>query len=269
LLGVAVVGPGRAGRARIAALEDHPRARLVATVARSGAPTLEDALADPRVEAVIVSTPNALHAAQVGATLDAGRHVAVEYPLAATPGEARELFARSDARGRALHVEHIELLSASQRHQRERAAALGPPLRGELRLTASLGDESDAGSVPLRAVARLHRLLDLFGPARVAAAALDTRAAGHELRVDLDFERGGSVRLVETRGPSMERTARWSVECEKGVLEDPPPGSERGLFRADLDHFLDRIETGADPYVSRERVIEVLELVEAIERACS
>lgn len=268
-----MVGPGRAGRARIAALEDHPGARLAAVVRRAGAPTLAQVLADPQVDAVLICTPNTLHAAQVRAALEAGKHVAVEFPLASGPDEARALLELATRERRVLHVEHIELLGASQQRQRERAREIGRPLGGELRFTGAadgwIGDPARAGSPALCALARLHRLVDLFGRARVAHAELGRGGGGYELRVDLCFESGGELRLVETRAPGLGRATHWSIDCERGRLDDPPPGSERGLFRRDLDCFVARITSGADPYVTPARLVEVLELVAEIERTCA
>lgn len=59
---------------------------------------LEDLLADPEVELVDLCTPTPLHPAQVIATMNAGKHVICEKPLARTSEEARgiqEVAARS------------------------------------------------------------------------------------------------------------------------------------------------------------------------------
>src|SRR5262245_51751567 len=131
-LGVAVVGAGRAGAARIRALEGSPRAHLAAVVSRSrpGAVSLPDALARADVAAAIVCTPNLLHAETARAALAAGKHVAVEFPLAASADEARALFDAAERRSLVLHEEHIELLSPSQLALRARARALGAPRGG-------------------------------------------------------------------------------------------------------------------------------------------
>lgn len=270
MLGIAVVGPGRAGRARLRALAEHPRARTVAEVGREGEPAFEAVLADPAVDAVIVCTPNLLHAGMARAALDAGKHVAVEFPLAASAAEARALLDRARARGRVLHAEHIELLSPAQRVQRARAAPLGRPVGGALRFTGGaggwIGDPALAGSPALRALARLHRLLDLFGPARATAATLsDSGADGYRLEVALEFAAGGATRLVESRAPGLARRTEWAIECERGVLDDPPPAPPGDLFRQDLDWFLDRIGHGRGPYVSDDRVLAALERVGEIE----
>jgi predicted dehydrogenase len=266
---LAIVGGGRAGSARARALAQHPEARLWGTVHRAGEPTLAQALADGSVDAVAVCTPNVLHAQQVQAALAAGKHVLCEYPLAATAGEGRALFEAARSRGRVLHVGHIELLAESHRVQRERAAELGRPLGGAVEFTASsegwIGDGSLAGSPGLRATARLHRLVDLFGSARVRAAALEESAGGYRLEVELGFEAGGEARLCERRAPGCERRTTCAIRCERGLLGDPPPLSAAGVFRADLDCFVARVAGGAPPYLAEERILHVLALVERID----
>jgi biliverdin reductase len=271
-LGVAVLGGGRAGRARVRALERSARARLVRLVSREApaSGSLAEALADAAVGAVIVCTPNLLHAAAADAALAAQRHVAVEFPLAASAAEARSLFARAGEVGRVLHVEHIELLSPSQAALRERARGLGGPRSGFLTFSADasgwIADLALAGSAALCALARLHRLVDLFGPADVRAARLDSSGRGRRLEVELGFASGGAVTLVESRAPGLARTSTWSIECAHGRLETPPPEPPGELFARDLEIFLDRVETGAASYVSAERELAVLEIVGAIER---
>jgi biliverdin reductase len=271
-LGVAVIGLGRAGAARVRALEASSRARLAAVVSRSrpGAVSLEAALADPEVAAAIVCTPNLLHAATTRAALAAGKHVAVEFPLAASAAEARGLFADAAARGRVLHEEHIELLSPSQLALRARARELGPVRSGTVTFsgdsTGWIADPELAGSAALGALARLHRLVDLFGEAEVRVARLESSGPQRRLEVELGFAAGGAATLVEERGPGSPRATEWALECERGPLTTPPPESPGALFARDLDCFLDRILRGAPSYLSEARVLHVLDLVGAIER---
>ncbi|HXZ85936.1 MAG TPA: Gfo/Idh/MocA family oxidoreductase [Myxococcota bacterium] len=271
-IGVAVLGAGRAGRARARALQRSARARLVRWLSRerpeSG--TLADALADPAVAALIVCTPNLLHAGAARAALAAGRHVAVEFPLAASPAEARALFELARRAGRVLHVEHIELLSPAQLWLRERARALGRPQSGVVRFSSDasgwIADPRLAGSPALGALARLHRLVDLFGPGELRAARLEEGAGPRRLEAELGFAAGGLVTLIEERAPGLARATEWSIECARGRLDTPPPEPGGELFARDLELFLDRIESGAPSYLSEARELEVLELVAAIER---
>jgi biliverdin reductase len=271
-LGLAVVGTGRAGQARLRAIAEHPDARLIAAVrhtAGPGEPQLPDVLANPAVDALVLCTPNLLHAPVARAALEAGKHVLVEFPLAPAVAPARELFALAQRRGRVLHVEHIELLAPSQLAQRERRRGLGALIEGELRFTGAaegwIADERLAGSPALRAVARLHRLVDLFGDCRVESAALERSANGYRLEVELSALAGGRLRLVEARGPDLARGTHWSIQCAQGRLDDPPHESPGGLFQQDLACFVARVRSGAPSYVSEARVLDVLALVEQID----
>jgi hypothetical protein len=268
---IAVIGLGRAGSARVRAIEATGAVELAGVVRRPPSPpTFEAVIADPRVSALIVCTPNALHAAQVEAGLRAGKHVAVEFPLAASEREARHLFECARALGRVLHVEHIELLSPSQARARQAARGLGPPVGGQLRfsggITGWIGDGALAGGPGLRALARLHRLVDLFGLAQVAGVRHEPRAdGGYRLEVALRFARG-TLDLIEERGPGLARALEWDVWCEGGRLAPPPPEAGSGLFARDLEIFLARIGSGAPAVVSEERELHVHALVDAIDR---
>jgi predicted dehydrogenase/flavin reductase (DIM6/NTAB) family NADH-FMN oxidoreductase RutF len=65
---------------------------------------LDAALADPRVDAVVLALPHHLHARAALAALEAGKHVLVEKPLTTDAGDARALIDRADAAGLCLAV---------------------------------------------------------------------------------------------------------------------------------------------------------------------
>jgi biliverdin reductase len=270
-LGIAVVGAGRAGQARLRALEGNPRAHRVAVVSRTrrDGTSLDQVLADPAVGALCVCTPNLLHAEVARFALEAKKHALVEFPLAPTVEEARGLFDLSRERGLVLHEEHIELLSPSQAWLRERVKQLGALRRAtvEFRADASgwINETALAGSPALCSLARLHRVVDLFGEAEVQSASLEV-GEGWRLDVELGFARGGSLRLSEARTLGGARGTTWSGELEGGPLESPPAEPAGGVFARDLDSFLDRVEKNAAPYVSDARCLHVMELVGAIER---
>jgi predicted dehydrogenase len=104
---VGVIGAGWwATFAHIPAVKSHSRAELVAVQSRERAKaekiardfgakhactTVEEILALPELDAVIIaSTPN-VHFAQAKAALESGRHVLIEKPMTFTAAEAREL----------------------------------------------------------------------------------------------------------------------------------------------------------------------------------
>ena len=104
-MSVLLVGSGFIGPVHLEALRrlGRPIAGVVASspekadaAARSlgvprGYPTLADALTDPAVTSVHLTSPNRHHFAQSRMVLEAGRHVICEKPLAMTPAESRAL----------------------------------------------------------------------------------------------------------------------------------------------------------------------------------
>lgn len=65
-----------------------------------------DLLADPAVELVVITSPNAEHHPQAKAALEAGKHVVVEKPFTITSAQAGELERLAAARGRVLSAYH-------------------------------------------------------------------------------------------------------------------------------------------------------------------
>lgn len=79
------------------------RAEAVAA-AYPGVPatTAEVLIADPGIELVVISTPNASHFALAQAALAAGKHVVIDKPLTPSTAEAETLVALAEAQGRLL-----------------------------------------------------------------------------------------------------------------------------------------------------------------------
>ncbi|EOR95382.1 Oxidoreductase [Arcticibacter svalbardensis MN12-7] len=61
--------------------------------------TIEELLADPKIELVIVNTPNNTHYEFAKKALEAGKHIVVEKPFAASSEEAMELFELGRSKG--------------------------------------------------------------------------------------------------------------------------------------------------------------------------
>ena len=87
-LGVEVVGV-------VGSSPERAAAKRVAPVVGS----YEELLADPRVDVVHLTTPNALHHEQVKAALQAGKHVVCEKPLAVTSEQSAELVELAERSG--------------------------------------------------------------------------------------------------------------------------------------------------------------------------
>lgn len=68
--------------------------------------SVEELLADEEIELVVVNTPNYLHYEHTKMALNAGKHVLLEKPAAATSAEVRELFALAREVGKHLMIYH-------------------------------------------------------------------------------------------------------------------------------------------------------------------
>lgn len=265
-----ILGVGRAGGARARAIAADPRS--VAHVGWRGdpaaagltpAPNLGYALA--RVDAVAVCAPDAAHPELVEAALRAGRHVVCEYPLASTVAEARRLKALAVERGLVLHVEHIELLGVPARWWR--ANPPGPIRGGRVTFTSARADSSPI----LGNLARLHRLLDIVGPPqgievqvrteRSLRASLSYGAA----KVALEFRFGDGLARKTTLGLTTDQgdILQEDGQIFMGLVSKTLPRSE-GLFAADQRNATAQILDGKRSYVSWDRILLGLALVEAL-----
>ena len=78
---------------------------------------------DPDIDAAVVATPNALHAPQAIALLEAGRHVLVEKPMATTVAECNAMIEAAQRGGASLMVAHCWRFHPDVQAMRERIAS--------------------------------------------------------------------------------------------------------------------------------------------------
>ena len=119
-IGWGIVGLGRIADTEIApAIAAAPNSTLAGVVSRTAAKAQDFAarhgaaaayddyralLEDPSVHAVYIATPNALHADQVVAAAEAGKHVLCDKPLATTVADAERAVAACDRAGVGLGI---------------------------------------------------------------------------------------------------------------------------------------------------------------------
>jgi len=119
VLTAAVVGTGHLGRHHVRILSqmagvrcvgafDSDRDRLSAVTSEHDVPALDHLDRAAGAELVVVATPTVTHREVAGRLLEAGCHVLVEKPIAATVAEAEELVALAASSGRVLAVGHVE-----------------------------------------------------------------------------------------------------------------------------------------------------------------
>jgi D-xylose 1-dehydrogenase (NADP+, D-xylono-1,5-lactone-forming) len=110
----------------------------------------EELLADPELDAVYISLPNALHHEWTLRALDAGKHVLCEKPYSRRPEEVEEAFARAGERGLVL----MEAFMYRHHPQTLRVAELlaggeiGQPRLLKAAFTFELGDLEDVRARP-------------------------------------------------------------------------------------------------------------------------
>ena len=119
-VGVALVGTGTWARRIAAAVVRTPSLRLVSCFSRDAekraafardvgcepAASFEGAIDDPRVEGVLLVTPNAVHRDQAVACAERGRHVFVEKPIADTLADGHSIRAACESARVTLLVGH-------------------------------------------------------------------------------------------------------------------------------------------------------------------
>ncbi|WP_405404389.1 Gfo/Idh/MocA family protein [Paracoccus sp. Ld10] len=119
MLNIAIIGFGWWGRHILTRLQGHdalnvlsvaePNAALHDDITALGAravASFEEVLADPAVQAVILTTPHMLHEEQVRAAAAAGKHVFCEKPLGMNAASARRSVAACRAAGVVLGIGH-------------------------------------------------------------------------------------------------------------------------------------------------------------------
>jgi len=91
--------------------------------------TVEDLLKDGGVDALVVSTPNYLHAPQTIAALKAGVNVMVEKPMAMNAQEAKQMYKTAEESGATLMVAHCWRFDPDVLWLKEQSKKLGKVMR--------------------------------------------------------------------------------------------------------------------------------------------
>ncbi len=138
MVGVVVGGAGAFGRKHLAALAEIDDANVigivepVADLANEAAEMfgiertwadLGDALADDAVEAVILTSPTPMHAAQAIQCMDAGKHVEVEIPAADTWADSQAVLAKQQETGLVCQIGHTRRYNPSHQWVKQRIDA--------------------------------------------------------------------------------------------------------------------------------------------------
>jgi predicted dehydrogenase len=287
-------------RAEIAAVANWREPSLAAFAERFGiartTTTWEDLASDPGIDAVIISTPNVLHAPQAIACLQAGKHVLVEKPMATSVVECDAMIAAARSSGASLMVAHCWRFRDEVRAMRARIEA------GELgEIVKTRGYGVHAGWGPSgwfiqAALAGGGALVDMgvhaIDTARFVlgdpmpgpvCARIGTRYGGGRYEVDDD----ATLLVSWSNGTNSIVEAGWwhphlgGLEADTEVYgtggyarifppEPPADGYEhvsQPMFTNQIAEFIDAIDRGRDPRPNGDDGRIVMQIVEAAHRS--
>ncbi|MGY4256200.1 putative dehydrogenase [Bradyrhizobium sp. USDA 4516] len=309
MINCAIAGLGRWGRALVRAARNEPRLRIVRAVepdangaagfceahGLSIAASLDDVLADPRIDAVLLATPHSLHKGQVIAAAGAGKQVFCEKPLALRRADAAEMFAACRSAGVVLAVGHNRRFWPSMQALRAITASgeLGTILHveghnsNENSRSITQGwrlspEESPGGGLTGAGLHVLHGFVSLLGPARQVYARLSAREAGppplDTATLAIEFVNGVSATLATIRAtPFYWRVHVFGTKGSAEVLDEQTmvlrksgeaPATTRypaiDTLTAELSAFADAVE-GKQPFPVLEA--DVLATLAAFEAA--
>jgi predicted dehydrogenase len=266
----------------IPALQSEPRSRLYGFVTRDPAKaapynarvfaTLDEALADPAVQAVYVGTPVFLHAPHTIQSLRAGKHVLCEKPMAMNEAEGRTMVKAANKDGKTFGIAYYRRCYPKVQRAKQllAAGAIGKPVLGELTShmwfdgTGSrswLVDPAKAGGGPLLDIAshRIDVLNFLFGQPLRATGQLSNVVHHYavEDNATVMIEYAGGVRgVVDVRWHSRIDRDECRIRGSDGEMELSPlngpdlvyPGgrenlpSHANLHYPMIENFVDAVE---------------------------
>jgi predicted dehydrogenase len=245
-----VIGIGDiATRRVIPAIQAEPRSRLYGVVTRDPPKaaaydaqvwtSLDEALADPEVNAVYVATPVFLHAPQTIQSLRAGKHVLCEKPMAMTEAEARSMVQAAEETQRTLGVAYYRRTYPKLHRARQllEAGTIGKPVLAELSShgwfdpkednRSWLADPYKAGGGPLYDVAchRIDVANFLFGqPRRVSghlSNAVHHYAVEDNATVMIDYASGARA-IIDVRWHSKVKRDECRIRGTEGEMDLSP-----------------------------------------------
>ena len=289
-----MIGAGKFGQNHVRHLSVHPGVQLVAVAdpnaaARAQFPAVET-LADyreliGRIDCAVVAAPSSQHAEIGSALLSAGVDVLMEKPIAEDAAGARQLVELATAHGRILQIGHLERFNPAVEAL---AKKIKLPLFFEVhRLSAFSPRSLDIDVVLDLMVHDLDLLLAFTGqlPSAIHAAGIRVLSAKVDIaNVRLEFPSGCVANLTASR-VSTEQVRKlrlfqpheyhsldfakqelFSIQAggASGFQFDHAAITKRDALAAELDEFIDCVQTRRPPRVDGTAGLRALDLALAI-----
>lgn len=310
MINAAIVGIGRWGKNLVEAVQGKSdRIRFVRGVDaapdrvrefadRHGLPLCQDlseALKDPALDAVVLTTPHTLHRPMVEAAARAGKQVFCEKPLALNTADAAAMIAACREAGVVLGVGHNRRLWPSMQELKRVAASgeLGEILHIEGHFSNQHSDntagtwrdspaESPGGGMTGAGLHILDAFLNTIGPIRRVRGQLIVRKAPPVPRdtasVLVEFANGVSGMMATVRASPFywrvhvfgDQGSAESLGEHTLVLHKPNAEPEKrtlppvDALRQELEVFADAVEGGATFPVSAEDMLATVAAFEAV-----
>ncbi|KAG7488661.1 hypothetical protein MATL_G00036310 [Megalops atlanticus] len=287
MFGTVVVGVGTAGRVRIrdllSPLPSSAAEKMTIKGFVSRRPleeqqgvkqiALEEALGSEDIQVAIVCTENMSHEEYIRKFLEAGKHVCVEYPMSLSYAAAKELWELAEQKGKVLHEEHIELLTADYKQLKKDVA--GKSLQeGTLHFTGG-PVPSGFGFMAFSGIARLTWLVDLFGELTVTSGSMVEDREKQYMKMTAQFltQEQRQLTWIEERGPGLGRMKNINFRFDSCTMDRLPeaPREPVGLFMQDLNLFGQKLLGQVPPeqlQAERRRVLHCLQLADRIQQLC-
>ena len=310
MINAGIAGLGRWGRNLVNAASGSERLRFVHGVVRNPDRVRDFAaqrglalsndfaglLAAPDIQAVVLATPNSLHAAQIVAAADAGKAVFCEKPLALTRADAERAVAACRRAGVVLGVGQDKRFWPSMRELARIVASgeLGELMHVEGHFSnenaarglhhgwRAVPGEAPGGSITATGIHVLDAFVNMLGPVRRVHAQHVVRRPPPEsldtLSILLEFAHGASgvlcgvratplywrVHVFGTRGSAEALGETELVLRRSGAPQERIAFSPVDALRSELEAFADALEGRIAYPVTTAQMIDVIAALEAI-----
>jgi glucose-fructose oxidoreductase len=300
----------RSERIEIAACHSRTVAKMAAFTGKYGGvakKTYEDVMTDGSIDAVVLSTPNSVHAPQTIEAARNGKHIFVEKPMALSVGDCKEMIAAAKDAGVILFVGHKDRRLTRMRKAKELIdkGAVGEVILAEanhsfdsaMRYTSEMWQwyrkEMPGGPLCSHTVHQADNFNHLVGPVRRVTAFISKICGKAEtddvMSAALEFESGAlgylggsnitprrkffqvhgteGVILVDEEGGAAYYQKQGTQKLVRQLPLMDEETQQRDSAAEEIDEFASCIQEGTRPETAGEEGLAAWAVMEAIIRS--